>query len=928
MMDVFGSGPRLNAPQGDKARQAVAALRGYGYQLYTSGLAWLSLGDGELLYLEVAEDYAVASREALAGTQVKATSGSVTLQSADVRTAIDAYVDLVARNPGRIVSLHYLTTAAIGLERRKDQRIGGESALRYWRQAAAGADVAPLRAVLEDLDLRPATKTYIASLSDAALRREFLARVHWSCGAPGLDDVRAELGAGLIEYVASARRLSSQVGKAVLPAVVERLLMTAISDGPRQLRRADLLALIDETAMVAVPVEQLATAFLGAAGTGAFWRPSLLVPSAELPLPTILAPRTPLVTTLDETRRLAGLVFATGATGLGKSLLARLVAAQTENHWAIVDFRNLSPVDTAARLQVLLGELAASPATSIILDDLNEIDDPAVRDLLLRVMASLRRRDATAIITSYRAPTAAILHQLSMAAVEIPYLSEEEVADLVALTGGEAKFAGPVYRATSRGHPQLTMAALLHLSAANWSRASLAAVLGGELHTELGAERRAVRQRLVAAMPAEAQLLLFRASMIEGSFDRTLAMALANLSPPVPLAGLVLDRLVGPWIEPIRRERLRVSPLLEGAAQDVFSADECRGIHHCIADTKMRSGDLSVFDAGMVLHHALRSEDGTLVVAFAQSVVTCKVEMLDIIAPFLGELQSFPTDGPIFPPDPAASAMLRLAQLLVLLPYGSAAATQQCWATLERERGNVKGEILFEGLALSKLLLHPRAGELFPDWIELLLRFDQLTASDPHLATAGSNFQSKAGGNPHVSGVLLAGQMRNIRTVAGFRRLIERLDREEPALRDRFLSSFQPGRGDLSILVNHGWLKESKTEGFDWEAAASDYAACADIVIRWPNPGLAARCAIAQAVCLDENGDDVERALACLSDAEARFGFDIALVRARARIHWGRRDHAEALPLLTAAAEQGGQDPIERTYIAREAGISAAELGD
>ncbi|WP_168727491.1 hypothetical protein [Sphingomonas sp. CCH10-B3] len=236
-MNVFGSGPRLDAPQGDKARQAVASLRGYGYQLYTSGLAWLGLADGELLYLEVAEDYAIASREALIGTQVKATSGSITLQSADVYTAIDAYVDLVARNPGRIVSLHYLTTAAIGLERRKDQRIAGESALRYWRQAAAGADIAPLRTVLEDLNLKPATKTYIASLSDAALRREFLARIHWSCGAPGLDDVRADLGAGLIEFVASARRLSSQVGKAVLPAVVERLLMTAVSDGPRQLRR-------------------------------------------------------------------------------------------------------------------------------------------------------------------------------------------------------------------------------------------------------------------------------------------------------------------------------------------------------------------------------------------------------------------------------------------------------------------------------------------------------------------------------------------------------------------------------------------------------------------------------------------------------------------------------------------------------------------
>ena len=127
--------------------------------------------------------------------------------------------------------------------------------------------------------------------------------------------------------------------------------------------------------------------------------------------------------------------------------------------------------------------------------------------------------------------------------------------------------------------------------------------------------------------------------------------------------------------------------------------------------------------------------------------------------------------------------MLRLAQLLALLPYGSATAAQQCWEALEREWGDVKGETLFEALALSKLLLHPRAGELFPDWIELLLRFDRLTESDERLAATGLGFRSKAGGNPHVSGVLLAGQMRNIRTVAGFRVLLERLDRWDNVVR-------------------------------------------------------------------------------------------------------------------------------------------------
>ena len=54
--DGFSTGPRLSdAPQGDVARQAVAALRGYAFQLYGSVLAWLELKEGEDLFLEVAE---------------------------------------------------------------------------------------------------------------------------------------------------------------------------------------------------------------------------------------------------------------------------------------------------------------------------------------------------------------------------------------------------------------------------------------------------------------------------------------------------------------------------------------------------------------------------------------------------------------------------------------------------------------------------------------------------------------------------------------------------------------------------------------------------------------------------------------------------------------------------------------------------------
>src|ERR1700722_19196300 len=100
----FNQGPRLTgAPSGAPAAQAVASLRGYAYQLYASGLAWLDLRPGQQLFLEVAQDYAVATQQALSAVQVKATTAKVTINSEDVREALDGFVDLVERNPSREV---------------------------------------------------------------------------------------------------------------------------------------------------------------------------------------------------------------------------------------------------------------------------------------------------------------------------------------------------------------------------------------------------------------------------------------------------------------------------------------------------------------------------------------------------------------------------------------------------------------------------------------------------------------------------------------------------------------------------------------------------------------------------------------------------------------------------------------------------------
>ena len=137
--DLFTSGlGRETDPKGDAARQAVNALRGFEYQVVAAALAWLDLEENGRLYLEVAEDYATIAEQAIQAVQVKDTkaSGSVTLNSKDIKSAIESFVNLVENNPEYVVHLRYFTTAPIGIERGIGNPFGGIAGLEFWQLAA------------------------------------------------------------------------------------------------------------------------------------------------------------------------------------------------------------------------------------------------------------------------------------------------------------------------------------------------------------------------------------------------------------------------------------------------------------------------------------------------------------------------------------------------------------------------------------------------------------------------------------------------------------------------------------------------------------------------------------------------------------------------------------------------------------------------
>lgn len=651
----YGAGPRLSdQPLGDPSREAVASLRGYAYQLYASALAWLDLGIEEELHLEVAEDYAIAASDALKAVQVKDTGPTaVTINTQGVRDTIVSFVRLVEQNPRQTVFVRYLTTSPIGMERSTDDRASGKATLEYWREAATSADVAPLRTVLLSVGLPTAVTDFMEVRSDSELRNDLLKRIQWDCGQPDLAAIQEELGSRLDHYGSQNLGLKGDEGRQLSGIVIKHILDVVVKPKPRRVLFSELAKLLEDATSLRVSrrvgnsLLEMAAAKM-AADRGSSSKalvPCVLENEGERPMPPILTRRKNLVDDIIARAKRHSFVAICGASGMGKTVLARLAGRQLGGNWKIVDLRNASAAETIPHLDQASLELPSSRSAGVILDDLNEIEEPAARRAVIRVLSAARRNDILCFVTSYSPPSARALSELGFSpdvCVSLPDLSEDEVLEIVLAAGGTKHWMKTVY------------------------------IAGGLLSK--------------------------------------------------PVAGF--------------------------------------------------------------------------------------------------------------------------------------------------EERNFKG-------------------------------------------------------------VMFLFQMAGIKSVSQLQGVFDRLDQLPIKTRNELLSVAAQMPSDFSLIVNRAWQEQHERKDIDWIDCAERYLRMAEIAEKWGNRQLALRCHIARGVMFDEYAADPTRALAALDKAEKRHGADAILSRARAKIHYRRKDHSVALSLLRSVAKDAARnDHIEQSFMFREAGISAAETGN
>ena len=508
-------------------------------------------------------------------TQVKDTagSGSVTLNTEAVRDAVDALVRLTASNKDRRVQLRYLTTAPIGIELKTSDRPGGVAGLTYWRQAAASADVGPLRALLTSNKFSVDVRAFVNARDDETLRRDLLQRIHWDCGQADLAGITQEIEERLVVFgrdrfnlpTAEARRLAN----VLIYHVVRKSVLRQASE--RVLTRAELYGVIDAATRVSVTRQAagsmlnfgaaIATALAGGQSLDAAFSAvdtRWLIPGAELTTPRGIIARQILATQIEQALAKYGRVILVGGSGLGKSLVAREVSGKKPGGFVTVDLRDADARETTQRLGLTLGRIGALTFDYLILDDFNQIEDGQARIAFMRCVQALQRRDRSAIVTAYRCPSQKTLTELGLdadAVIEIPYLTEDEAKEIVRASGGDPDLWGRIaFAAGAQGHPQLVHAFVMGMAARGWPRSELReTVIRGFSSDDIDAERDAARRSMVAALPEEARNLLYRLSLVMGRFNRPLALKIAETPPPIQRAGELLDSLIGPWLEVLAR---------------------------------------------------------------------------------------------------------------------------------------------------------------------------------------------------------------------------------------------------------------------------------------------------------------------------------------------------------------------------------------
>ncbi|TNC49028.1 hypothetical protein FHG66_12765 [Rubellimicrobium rubrum] len=927
---------------GDPRRDADHTIAGFAYQFVVASIAWLTLRPDQDLHLEIAEDYAQASLGILKGVQVKHTADPITSNTPSVIDAINSLFDLRSRNPDRDVSIVYLTTSPIGVERSLGDRVNGKATLLYWDEVAKGAEVAPLRARLRAMPLGLAAKAFVQTADDDALRNKLVRRVEWVSGAPGLDRQQKFLADLLVELGHGQNIPPSECEKVMDAVVLEVLNRSASPDlAERVVRRADLLRLFEARTRISVArgaLDQLLTGAALSGGSPALARTAALSLVATPPIEE-LADRPELSSAIGDRIGHGALAWLVGPAGHGKSSAAIRAARSHGGRWGVLRLRGSQPAELKGLLRRATAEALVQELLGVVLDDLDAIDDRDVIAELHDICTALARRDKIVIVTSATRPALNVLRQCGArpeAILEVGRLSEDDAKQVVERLGGDAELWGRyVHLAGGFGHPQLVHALAIGLSMRGWplaERRDLEAILGRDEALEEVQEE--TRRRLVRELPEASRDQLYRLVALLGLYDRQTALAIGRAAPAIERAGEAFDRLIGPWVERVGDDAYRTSPLLRGSDRKMLPEDTLTAIHAAAARDLAARRKLSVDRLDAIFTHGLLGHEPMALARLAMAVLNAAASDLPLLAEASTVLRHYTTINVQFPRPSPLHPMLRAAQVLLLAARHEGPAFQTAMKLFEEEVAVEPTEFTDRapGADAARLLLWGRllqiegVVELLGDMPDRCLRTGQLVR----------RMGMDIGRIPSASGGVIEGvtaesfffyhRMCHAETVAGLTRAVLALKGRSPQDRAALLGPLDREPFSATLAVRSPWMKLYRAGAKGTLELAEEYRRLASFLDAPDEEGLYVGAIDTAAVILDEDLDQANQALAIVEQALTKYPASVPLKRSLSRIYLHMGLHDDQLRVGLPLVGDPALGNVDLAYLHRELAIGLSHV--
>ncbi len=939
-------------PLGNPAREAIDSLRGYVYQIYQSALAWTELKDDESLFLEVAEDFAVAATGALEAVQVKETSARVTINSDDIVSSIDSFVELQEINPTLNVSLHHLTTSQIGREKSPEHRVGETSTLIAWRNLAKTGELSDLRNILANSKLSAKSKKFIADLNDADLRDRFLKKIHFDCGAPDSRLLSRQLNSRISELVMQRGGLHSQAASCtdrILLALLK--LSTYKNRDDRYVDRSCLEEHLEAATQIVINraqfeehnrlIAKVLSSSVPSGTTLSSYRLAKPSPVSEVPLPKTLANRNESVAQLQQSLERTGICWIYGAAGVGKTVSARVIAHKNEGDWASINLRSQTSEQVAQVLTHAANSMPSFCLRGLIVDDLDCAIESSVLDSLHYLFHSASRSDVLLVISSFSPPKSDFLFVSDLQAdiaITLTEFTESDIEEILGKIGvGSANWAKYTHLVSGGGHPQLAIAFIQSMATTGWNPKELQTLNALPLSSPAVDEvRKRTRERLLRDLSETSRRLIERLSLKVGGFGRELAIDLGKVEPPIQDVGIILDNLTGSWIDQHEGDRFSLSPLLSHYATKTLTTDQKVTIQSAIADSLTKGRSFNAIDMNSALMAAWSSSNKSVILKLCLAVYGSDHDELEMLAPHLFMFTFLRTDNIAYPSDTAVSHMCRGAQLLLLNQVSdSASKLEDALRCFSEEAKNDQNEAQCTStnlLVYSKLLLQTSKAGLGINFIDVIRELVQIFQNEngalPDELLEGLESHSVEGITP--IGFMFLNQAHQLCKIEELPTVFDFLGCSSAALRARLLAPF--GRDDFAVdmLVSGAWLSEHDNNTIDPPAHSAIFFRLEKLAAGWNHTDLAVCCRKYQSIILDEYGHDKEHALAVLDKGLELYGqTNSELVRAKAKVLYRSEDHEGSLALSKELIESNAPlSEIEKAFLGRDAAISAEKQGN